>query len=104
MKVGGFIVLCGAVQALLIALMVVTPHPAGIDRNPKPMPTVAAAMECLALHQNLNHLMLQLFDWGHLQQGHDLLDLSHHAASQNQTGVCSSSGTDYPHGADCLSL
>src|SRR5450759_993214 len=74
MKVGGFIVLCGAVQALLIALMVVTPHPAGIDRNPKPMPTVAAVMEGLALNQNLNHLMLQLFDLGHLQQDHDLLD------------------------------
>lgn len=34
----------------------------------------AAAMECLALKQNLNHLLLQTFDLRHIQQGHDILD------------------------------
>ena len=54
--------------------MVVTAHPARVNRNPEPMPTIATAMESLALKQNLNHLLFQMFDLGHMQQGHDILD------------------------------
>src|SRR5664280_3631100 len=53
--------------------MVVTAHPASIDRNLKPMPTVATVMKGLTLNQNLNHFLFQLFDLGNIQYVHDLL-------------------------------
>jgi hypothetical protein len=53
--------------------MVITAHPTRIDRNSKPMPTVTTAMEGLALNQNLNHLVFQLFDLENIQQAHDIL-------------------------------
>jgi hypothetical protein len=62
----------GAVQVLLIAFVVVAPRPASIDRNPKPMPTVATAMKCHALKQNLNHLLLQTFDLRRIQPGNNI--------------------------------